>query len=82
VDHELRVSGPHPKFWRLREPGVGQNRTRALRDMGVRHGLWVAGYFDHAQWARRSTRVWNAALDVHAARERAMLIEDIKKQRA
>lgn len=72
--------GPHPAVLAISgEPGIGHPLVRALDGSWVsrQQGLWVATY---AEYLRRNGPLppqREAALEAHAARERAMLIEDI-----
>ena len=79
---ERRRLGPHPKILAITgEPGLGHPMVRALQGTWVsrQQGLWVSGYLRtlHNAWTARSAT--GATLDRYAAHERAMLIEDIKK---
>jgi hypothetical protein len=72
--------GPHPKILAITgEPGLGHPMVRALGGTWVsrQQGLWVAGYLHVIRQASALDPQTEAALDRHAARERAMLIEDI-----
>jgi hypothetical protein len=74
--------GPHPKILAITgEPGLGHPLTRALQGTWVsrQQGLWVAAYLRNPRSGLSLDPQRKAALDVYAARERAMLIEDIKK---
>jgi hypothetical protein len=74
--------GPHPKILAITgEPGLGHPLTRALEATWVsrQQGLWVAGYLHNMRSGGPLDPGQNEALDAYAARERAMLIEDIKK---
>ena len=74
--------GPHPKILAITgEPGLGHPMVRALQGTWVsrQQALWVDGYLrtlrtDPARDPRR-----DAMLDRYGAREREMLIEDIRK---
>jgi len=73
--------GPHPKILAITgEPGLGHPLTRALEGTWVsrQQGLWVAAYLQIMRSGAPLDPRQNAALDVYAARERVMLIEDIK----
>jgi len=73
--------GPHPKILAITgEPGLGHPMVRALQGTWVsrQQALWVDGYLrtlrtDPARDPRR-----DAMLDRYGAREREMLIEDIR----
>jgi hypothetical protein len=74
--------GPHPKILAITgEPGLGHPMTRALQGTWVsrQQGLWVAAYLRNPRNGLSLDPQRKAALEVYAARERAMLIEDIKK---
>jgi len=74
--------GPHPKILAITaEPGLGLPLTRALEGTWVsrQQGLWVAAYLRSMRSKTGLGAHQNAALDQYAARERAMLIEDIAK---
>ena len=74
--------GPHPKILAITaEPGLGLPLTRALEGTWVsrQQGLWVAAYLRSMRSNPALSARQNAALDQYAARERAMLIEDIAK---
>ncbi|MDP1582553.1 MAG: hypothetical protein Q8M18_03905 [Bradyrhizobium sp.] len=74
--------GPHPKILAITaEPGLGIPLTRALEGTWVsrQQGLWVAAYLRSMRSKPGLSARQNAALDQHAARERAMLIEDIAR---
>jgi hypothetical protein len=74
--------GPHPKILAITgEPGLGHPMVRALHGTWVsrQQGLWVAGYLHTLHNTGRLDPQREATLDRYAARERAMLIEDIKK---
>lgn len=74
--------GPHPSVLAISgEPGIGHPLVRALDGKWVsrQQGLWVATY---AEYLRRNGPLppeREAVLDVYAAREREMLIEDIRR---
>jgi hypothetical protein len=73
--------GPHPKILAITaEPGLGHPLTRALEGTWVsrQQGLWVAAYLRNLRGGGLSNPQRRAELEVYAARERAMLIEDIK----
>jgi hypothetical protein len=72
---------PHPKILAITgEPGLGHPLTRALEGTWVSRqpSLWVAAYLQIMRRGAPLDPRQNAALDLYAARERAMLIEDIK----
>jgi hypothetical protein len=74
--------GPHPKILAITgEPGLGHPMVRALQGTWVsrQQGLWVAGYLRSLHNAGPLDPQQEATLDRYAARERAMLIEDIEK---
>jgi hypothetical protein len=74
--------GAHPKILAVSgEPGLGHPLTRALQGTWVsrQQGLWVAAYLQSMRSAAPLDPVRNAALEGYAARERAMLMEDIGK---
>jgi predicted small integral membrane protein len=71
--------GPHPKILAITaEPGLGHPLTRALEGTWVsrQQGLWVAAYLRRIVSPDPQRQ---AVFEAYAARERAMLIEDIKK---
>ncbi|MET0720629.1 MAG: hypothetical protein ABWY64_07315 [Tardiphaga sp.] len=71
--------GPHPVLLAISgEPGIGHPLVRAVGGTWVsrQQGLWVAAYLAHM---RKSGPI-DPALDAYAARERAMLIADIRKR--
>jgi hypothetical protein len=73
--------GPHPKILAITgEPGLGHPMVRALQGTWVsrQQGLWVAGYLRTLRNAGPLDPGQEATLARYAARERAMLIEDIK----
>ena len=72
--------GPHPKILAITgEPGLGHPMVRALGGTWVsrQQGLWVAGYLHVIRQGGALDPQTETVLDRHAARERAMLIEDI-----
>jgi hypothetical protein len=73
--------GPHPKILAITgEPGLGHPMTRALQGTWVsrQQGLWVAAYLRNPRNGLALDPQRKAALEVYAAKERAMLIEDIR----
>jgi hypothetical protein len=74
--------GPHPKVLAITgEPGLGHPMVRALQGTWVsrQQGLWVAGYLRNLHTGVPPGPRQEAVFDRYAAGERAMLIEDIKK---
>lgn len=74
--------GPHPKILAITgEPGLGHPLVRALQGTWVsrQQGLWVAGYLRNLRNSAARDPRQDAVLDHYAAREREMLIEDIRK---
>jgi hypothetical protein len=74
--------GPHPSVLAISgEPGIGHPMVRALDGKWVsrQQGLWVATYADYLRRSGPLLPEHEAALDAYAARERAMLIEDIRR---
>jgi hypothetical protein len=74
--------GPHPKILAITgEPGLGHPMTRALQGTWVsrQQGLWVAAYLRNPRNGLSQDPQRKAALEAYAAKERAMLIEDIGK---
>ncbi|MDB5653053.1 MAG: hypothetical protein JWQ94_666 [Tardiphaga sp.] len=74
--------GPHPAVLAISgEPGIGHPLVRALGGTWVsrQQGLWVAAYAEHLRRNGPLAPDREAALDFHAARETAMLIEDIQR---
>lgn len=73
--------GPHPKILAITgEPGLGHPMVRALQGTWVsrQQGLWVAGYLRTLRNAGPLDPGQEATLARYAARERTMLIEDIR----
>ena len=74
--------GPHPRILAISaEPGLGHPLVRALEGTWVsrQQGLWVAAYLQTLRSGDALDPSRSTALDAYAARERAMLIEDIKR---
>jgi hypothetical protein len=74
--------GPYPSVLAISgEPGIGHPLVRALGGQWVsrQQGLWVATYADHLRRNGPLSPDREAALEAHAARERAMLVEDIRR---
>jgi hypothetical protein len=74
--------GPHPKILAITgEPGLGHPLVRALEGTWVsrQQGLWVAGYLHNIRQSGPRDPQQEAMLDRYASRERASLIEDIRK---
>ncbi len=74
--------GPHPKILAITgEPGLGHPLVRAVEGTWVsrQQGLWVAGYLRSLRNSAALDQRQRAKLDNYAAQERAMLIEDIRK---
>jgi hypothetical protein len=74
--------GPNPSILAITaEPGLGHPLVRALNGTWVsrQQGLWVEAYLAHIRRRGMIEPQANAALDVYAVRERAMLIEDIRR---
>ena len=74
--------GPHPSVLAVSgEPGIGHPLVRMLGGKWVsrQQGLWVATYAEYLRRNGPLSPEREAALDAHAARERAMLIEDIRR---
>jgi hypothetical protein len=74
--------GPHPKILAITgEPGLGHPLTRALEGTWVsrQQSLWVAAYLHNLRGGASIDPERNAVLEAYAARERAMLVEDIQK---
>jgi hypothetical protein len=74
--------GPHPKILAITgEPGLGHPLVRALDGTWVsrQQGLWVAGYLRNIRQSGVRDPQQEAMLDRYAARERAMLLEDVRK---
>ena len=73
--------GPHPRILAITaEPGLGHPLVRALQGSWVsrQQGLWVASYVRNIRSRGPLDPQQEVKLDRYAARERAMLIEDIK----
>jgi len=76
--------GPNPKILAISaEPGLGHPLVRALNGTWVSRqwGLWVQAYLDYMRQHDMIGPQANPELDIYAARERAMLIEDINRVR-
>ena len=74
--------GPHPKILAITgEPGLGHPLVRALQGTWVsrQQALWVDGYLRTLQSNPARDPRQDATLDRYGAREREMLIEDIRK---
>ncbi|MDP1584139.1 MAG: hypothetical protein Q8M18_12010 [Bradyrhizobium sp.] len=74
--------GPHPTILAITaEPGLGHPLVRALEGTWVsrQQGLWVQAYLKHMRQYGMTGPQIDQALDGYAARERAMLIEDIRR---
>ncbi len=74
--------GPHPRILAITaEPGLGHPLVRALNGTWVsrQQGLWVEAYLEYMRQHGIIGPQPDPALDVYAARERAMLIEDINR---
>jgi hypothetical protein len=74
--------GPHPKILAITaEPGLGHPLTRALNGVWVsrQQGIWVAGYLRYMRLHGQVDPQNEAVLNSYVERERAMLIEDIRK---
>jgi hypothetical protein len=75
--------GPHPVVLAISgEPGIGHPLVRAVGGTWVsrQQGLWVAAYQKYLQRDGSLGEARDALLESYAARERAMLIEDIRKR--
>ena len=76
--------GPNPKILAITaEPGLGHPLVRALNGTWVSRqwGLWVQAYLDYMRQHDMIGPQANPELEIYAARERAMLIEDINRVR-
>jgi hypothetical protein len=76
--------GPHPRILAISaEPALGHPLVRALNGTWVsrQQGLWVEAYLEYMRQHGIIGPQGNPALDLYAARERAMLIEDINRVR-
>lgn len=76
--------GPHPKILAITaEPGLGHPLVRALDGVWVsrQQGLWVDAYLKYMRKHGVIGPQADPVLDAYADRERAMLIEDIKRIR-
>jgi hypothetical protein len=74
--------GPHPRILAITaEPGLGHPLVRALEGTWVsrQQGLWVEAYLQYMRQHAMIARQADPVLDAYAARERAMLVEDIKR---
>lgn len=74
--------GAHPKILALTaEPGIGHPLVRALNGTWVsrQQALWVSAYAKRLRSEGMLDPPQDATLTRHEARERAMLVEDIKK---
>jgi hypothetical protein len=73
--------GPRPAILAITgEPGIGHPLVRALGGTWVsrQQGLWIATYLEFMRRDGPLGPARDAMLDAYAARERAMLIEDIR----
>lgn len=73
--------GPRPSILAITaEPGIGHPLTRTLAGKWVsrQQGLWVAAYVRRLRSAGPLDAQADSALEAYAARERAMLKEDIR----
>jgi hypothetical protein len=76
--------GPNPRILAITvEPGFGHPLVRALNGTWVsrQQGLWVGGYIEYMRQHGIIGPEAHPELDAYAARERAMLIEDINRIR-
>ncbi len=76
--------GPDPRILAITaEPGLGHPLVRALNGTWVsrQQGLWVQAYLEYMRQHDMIGLQANPELDIYAARERAMLIEDINRVR-
>jgi hypothetical protein len=76
--------GSHPRILAITaEPGLGHPLVRALNGTWVsrQQGLWVEAYLEYMRQHAIIGPQADPALDGYAARERAMLIEDIHRIR-
>jgi hypothetical protein len=76
--------GPQPSILAITaEPGLGHPLVRALNGTWVsrQQGLWVQAYLEYMRQHGTIGPQANPELDIYAARERAMLIEDINRGR-
>ena len=74
--------GPNPKILAITvEPAFGHPLVRALNGTWVsrQQGLWVGGYIEYMRQHGIIGPEPHPELDAYAARERAMLIEDINR---
>ena len=74
--------GPHPRILAITaEPGLGHPLVRALDGVWVsrQQAIWVAGYLRHMRLHGQIDPQQEAVLNPYAERERALLIEDIRK---
>jgi hypothetical protein len=74
--------GSHPKILALTaEPGIGHPLVRALDGVWVsrQQAIWVAGYLAYMRQHGQIDPQKAAVLNGYAERERAMLIDDIRK---
>ncbi len=74
--------GPKPSILAITaEPGLGHPLVRSLNGNWVsrQQGLWVEAYLEYMRQHDMIGPQANPALDLYAARERAMLIEDINR---
>lgn len=80
-DSIVRVD-PHPRMLAITdEPGLGHPLVRELQGTWVsrQQGLWVSGYLRRLRRYGLIGPAQEAAIARYAAKERAMLIEDIRK---
>ena len=76
--------GPNPRILAITvEPGFGHPLVRALNGTWVsrQQGLWVGAYIEYMRQHGIIGPEPHPELDAYAARERAMLIEDINRTR-
>ncbi len=76
--------GPNPRILAITvEPGIGHPLVRALNGTWVsrQQGLWVGAYIEYMRQHGIIGPEAHPELDAYAARERAMLIEDINRIR-
>lgn len=74
--------GPHPKILGITaEPGIGHPLTRAVGGTWVsrQQAIWVDAYLDYMKQHGQLDPPREAALEIYAKRECAMLVDDIRK---
>jgi hypothetical protein len=82
LEQPVRALGPHPRVLALTsEPSIGHPLTRAVGGTWVsrQQGLWVREFVKRLRAEHIVDAKADAALNAYVARERAWLIEDVKR---